>query len=78
MTLPRAGNIGGGGFMLIHLAETDEQIFIDYRETAPAAATRDMFLKQDGSGDQAKAYFSHQAAGVPGTTMCEPKLKFRV
>ena len=67
VTLPRAGNIGGGGFMLIHLAETDEQIFIDYRETAPAAATGDMFLKEDGSVDQAKAYFSHQAAGVPGT-----------
>ena len=67
VTLPRAGNIGGGGFMLIHLAETDEQVFIDYRETAPAAATRDMFLKEDGSVDQAKAYFSHQAAGVPGT-----------
>ena len=67
VTLPRAGNIGGGGFMLIHLAETDEQIFIDYRETAPAAATRDMFLNEDGSVDQAKAYFSHQAAGVPGT-----------
>ena len=66
VTLPRAGNIGGGGFMLIHLAETDEQVFIDYRETAPAAATRDMFLKEDGSVDQAKAYFSHQAAGVPG------------
>ena len=55
VTLPRAGNIGGGGFMLIHLAETDEQVFIDYRETAPAAATRDMFLKEDGSVDQAKA-----------------------
>ena len=67
VTLPRAGNIGGGGFMLIHLAETNEQVFIDYRETAPAAATRDMFLKEDGTVDQAKAYFSHQAAGVPGT-----------
>lgn len=67
VTLPRAGNIGGGGFMLIHLAETNEQVFVDYRETAPAAATRDMFLKEDGSVDQRKAYFSHQAAGVPGT-----------
>ncbi|MBL6897673.1 MAG: gamma-glutamyltransferase [Luminiphilus sp.] len=67
VTLPRAGNIGGGGFMLIHLAETNEQVFVDYRETAPAAATRDMFLKEDGSVDQSKAYFSHQAAGVPGT-----------
>ncbi len=67
VTLPRAGNIGGGGFMLIHLAKTNEQVFVDYRETAPAAATRDMFLKEDGSVDQSKAYFSHQAAGVPGT-----------
>ena len=67
VTLPRAGNIGGGGFMLIHLAETNEQVFIDYRESAPAAATRDMFLAEDGSVDTAKAYFSHQAAGVPGT-----------
>ena len=67
VTLPRAGNIGGGGFMLIHLAESNEQVFIDYRETAPAAAMRDMFLKEDGTVDQTKAYFSHQAAGVPGT-----------
>ena len=49
VTLPRAGNLGGGGFMLVHLAESDEQIFIDYRETAPAAATRDMFLNADGT-----------------------------
>ena len=49
VTLPRAGNLGGGGFMLVHLAETDEQIFIDYRETAPAAASRDMFLNADGT-----------------------------
>ena len=48
VTYPRAGNIGGGGFMVIHLAKTNERpgedIAIDYRETAPAAATRDMFL----------------------------------
>ena len=67
VTLPRAGNIGGGGFMLIHLAESKEQVFIDYRETAPALATHDMFLKQDGSTDREKAYFSHKASGVPGT-----------
>ena len=41
VTLPRAGNLGGGGFMLVHLAGTGETIAIDYRETAPAAATRD-------------------------------------
>ena len=67
VTLPRAGNLSGGGFMLIHLAENDQQIFIDYREEAPQAATRDMFLKPDGSVDKQRAYFSHQAAGVPGT-----------
>ncbi len=67
VTYPRAGNIGGGGFMLIHLAESDKQIFIDYREMAPAAATRDMFLNADGQVDKQKEYFSLQAAGVPGT-----------
>ncbi len=44
VTYPRAGNIGGGGFMVIHLAGRNEDIAIDYRETAPQAATRDMFL----------------------------------
>lgn len=67
VTYPRAGNLGGGGFMLIHLAEGDRQVFIDYRETAPAAATRDMFLKEDGKEDFMLEYFSHQASGVPGT-----------
>lgn len=67
VTLPRAGNLGGGGFMLVHLAESDEQIFIDYRETAPAGASRNMFLNADGTVNKAKAYFSRQAAGVPGT-----------
>ena len=67
VTYPRAGNLGGGGFMLIHLAETDEQVFIDYRETAPAAATRDMFLGEDGKEDFMREYFSLQASGVPGT-----------
>jgi gamma-glutamyltranspeptidase/glutathione hydrolase len=67
VTLPRAGNLGGGGFMLVHLAEQNKQVFIDYREVAPAAATRDMFLQEDGTVDRAKAFFSHQSAGVPGT-----------
>jgi len=67
VTYPRAGNLGGGGFMLIHLAETDEQVFIDYRETAPAAATRDMYLGEDGKEDFMLEYFSLQASGVPGT-----------
>jgi gamma-glutamyltranspeptidase / glutathione hydrolase len=44
VTLPHAGNLGGGGFMLIHLSKTDKAIAIDYREKAPLAATRDMFI----------------------------------
>jgi gamma-glutamyltranspeptidase / glutathione hydrolase len=67
VTYPRAGNLAGGGFMLIHLAAENRQIFIDYRETAPAAATRDMYLKDNGEEDFQLEFLSHQAAGVPGT-----------
>ena len=67
VTLPRAGNIGGGGFMLVHLAESDEQVFIDYREMAPSSASRDMFLNEDGSVNLDMTYDSTSAAGVPGT-----------
>ncbi|MFZ5610117.1 MAG: gamma-glutamyltransferase [Pseudomonadota bacterium] len=67
VTLPRAGNLGGGGFMLVHLADTGRDIAIDYREMAPKAAGRDMFLDAAGEVDNDKARFSHAAAGVPGT-----------
>jgi gamma-glutamyltranspeptidase/glutathione hydrolase len=67
VTYPRAGNIGGGGFMVIHSAVTGEDITIDYRETAPAAATRDMFLGADGKPDIAKSRDSALGIGVPGT-----------
>ncbi|MBR0871742.1 gamma-glutamyltransferase [Bradyrhizobium tropiciagri] len=67
VTYPRAGNIGGGGFMVIHLAHTKEDIAIDYRETAPQAATRDMFLGADGKPDPDKSRNSALAIGVPGT-----------
>jgi gamma-glutamyltranspeptidase/glutathione hydrolase len=67
VTYPRAGNIGGGGFMVIHGAERNEAITIDYRETAPAAATRDMFLGPDGKPDPAKSRSSVLGTGVPGT-----------
>ncbi len=67
VTLPRAGNLGGGGFMLVYLAETDEVVAIDYREMAPAAATRDMYLDDNGEVDQQRVRFSHLAAGIPGT-----------
>ena len=67
VTYPRAGNIGGGGFMVIHLAERNEDIAIDYRETAPAATTRDIFLGADGKPDTAKSRDSALGIGVPGT-----------
>ena len=67
VTLPRAGNLGGGGFMLVHLADSDKTIAIDYREMAPGAAHRDMYLDKDGNVDNLKARFSHASSGVPGT-----------
>src|SRR5450830_1703411 len=72
VTYPRAGNIGGGGFMVIHLAKNDRNldnrdISIDYRETAPAAATENMFLDAKGEPDPAKSRDSGLAIGVPGT-----------
>ena len=67
VTYPRAGNIGGGGFMLIHSAERDEDVAIDYRETAPAATTADIFLGADGKPDAAKSRDSALGIGVPGT-----------
>ncbi|HEY6858590.1 MAG TPA: gamma-glutamyltransferase [Pseudolabrys sp.] len=67
VTYPRAGNIGGGGFMLIHLTKTGENIAIDYRETAPAAASATMFLDAQGNPDPAKSRDSALSIGVPGT-----------
>lgn len=67
VTLPRAGNLGGGGFMLVYLAEENKTIAIDYREMAPMAAKRDMFLDQQGNVDNEKARYSAQSSGVPGT-----------
>jgi gamma-glutamyltranspeptidase/glutathione hydrolase len=67
VTYPRAGNIGGGGFMVIHSVERHEDVAIDYRETAPAASTPRMFLGPDGKPDAAKSRDSALAIGVPGT-----------
>jgi gamma-glutamyltranspeptidase/glutathione hydrolase len=67
VTLPKAGNLGGGGFMVVHLAKSHENVTIDYRETAPAAATADMFLDADGNADPEKSRNSGLAVGVPGT-----------
>ncbi|MAT51624.1 MAG: gamma-glutamyltransferase [Porticoccaceae bacterium] len=67
VTLPQAGNIGGGGFMLVHLAERNETIAIDYREMAPAKAHRNLFLDESGNADAEKSRYSALATGVPGT-----------
>jgi gamma-glutamyltranspeptidase/glutathione hydrolase len=67
VTLPQAGNIGGGGFMLVYDAASGDTIAIDYREKAPLAATRDMFLDGDGNADPELSRYSHKASGVPGT-----------
>ncbi len=60
VTWPEAGNVGGGGFMLVHPGKKGEPVVIDYRETAPAAATRDMFAKD-------RRPSSYKLVGVPGT-----------
>lgn len=67
VTQPRSGNIGGGGFMLISSEQKNEVVAIDYREKAPAAASKDMFLGPDGNVDNELSRFSHRSAGVPGT-----------
>jgi gamma-glutamyltranspeptidase / glutathione hydrolase len=67
VTYPRAGNIGGGGFMVIHSADRKEDVAIDYRETAPSATTRDIFLGPDGKPDNDKSRNSALGIGVPGT-----------
>jgi gamma-glutamyltranspeptidase / glutathione hydrolase len=66
VTYPRAGNLGGGGFMLIHQASGNDAA-IDYRETAPAAITDKAFLDAQGNADPQKSRDSALAIGVPGT-----------
>jgi gamma-glutamyltranspeptidase / glutathione hydrolase len=67
VTLPRAGNLGGGGFMLIHRADLGRTVAIDYREAAPAATTKDVFLDANGKADPFRSRYSGLAIGVPGT-----------
>jgi len=67
VTMPRAGNLGGGGFMLIYRADLNQTVAIDYRETAPAATTEDVFLDANGKADPFKSRYSGLAIGVPGT-----------
>ena len=68
VTLPRAGNIGGGGFMLVHVAEINKTIAIDFRETAPASASQEMFFDDDGNVVLDETYrFSHKSSAIPGS-----------
>ena len=67
VSYPQAGNIGGGGFMLLHLAQGKRQVAIDYRETAPKAARRDMFLDAQGNVIEERSQLTHLASGVPGS-----------
>mgnify|MGYP001410834475 FL=1 len=78
VVLPRAGNIGGGGFMVMFDEASQKSFSIDYRETAPEAATKNMFLASDGSVDRKKATQGVLSIGVPGTVygMWEVHKKF--
>ncbi|MGB5444380.1 MAG: gamma-glutamyltransferase, partial [Psychromonas sp.] len=69
VTLPRAGNLGGGGFMLLYLAEKKQTIALDYREKAPAKATADMYLDKTGNVINDLSRFHGLAVGTPGTVM---------
>lgn len=69
VTLPRAGNIGGGGFMLVHLAKENKTIAIDYREMAPSEAKKDIFLDENGDAVAKLSREHGLAVGVPGTVM---------
>ena len=68
VVLPRAGNIGGGGFMVIHDSSLNKQFSIDYREKAPINSDKDMYLNLDGTfNGQKLSTFGYLASGVPGT-----------
>lgn len=65
--LPNAGNIGGGGFMLYYDSNNNKVTTIDFRETAPYFASKDMFLDSNSNLIEGKSISSHYAVGVPGT-----------
>ncbi|MCI0485307.1 MAG: gamma-glutamyltransferase [Blastocatellia bacterium] len=66
VTWPAAGNLGGGGFMMIRRADGNTEV-IDYRERAPLAASRDMYLDKDGNVIKDASTIGYRAVGVPGT-----------
>ena len=69
VTNPCCANIGGGGFMVIHLAKDDRDTFLNFRETAPAAATKTMYLDAAGNPIKGASLYGYLAVGVPGTVL---------
>lgn len=67
VTLPKAGNLGGGGFVIIHSAKEKKDYAFDFREMAPAAASRNMYLDASGKVNEERSRFDPQSVGVPGT-----------
>ncbi|WP_054285529.1 gamma-glutamyltransferase [Gulbenkiania mobilis] len=67
VVLPNAGNIGGGGFLMLHDARTGQDIALDFREMAPERAGRDMYLDAEGKVVEGRSLYTHLAVGVPGT-----------
>lgn len=67
VVLPRAGNLGGGGFMVLHHANSNKTTAINYREMAPGSSDRDMYLDKEGNVDNQKFNSSYHSVGVPGT-----------
>ena len=67
VALPNAGNLGGGGFMVVHDAKTGKNVALDFREVAPSKATRNMYLDAQGNVIDGKSLYTPYAVGVPGT-----------
>lgn len=67
VVLPNAGNLGGGGFMVLHESKTGKDIALDFRETAPEKASRTMFLDKEGNVIPGNSLYTPSAIGVPGT-----------
>ena len=69
VTNPCCANIGGGGFMVLHLAKDNRDVFINFRETAPAAATKTMYLDAAGQPIKGASLIGYRAVAVPGTVL---------
>ncbi|EHU3217170.1 gamma-glutamyltransferase [Acinetobacter baumannii] len=67
VVLPNAGNIGGGGFLVLHDAKTGKQFALDFREIAPKTASTNMYLDTRGNVIPGRSTYSHVSVGVPGT-----------